>query len=255
VGRIRTVKPELFLDEDLFDLETKSRLPIRLSYTGLTTQADREGRFPWKPRTLKAAILPHDELDFEEVLNVIKDSGRVEKYTVDGLEFGWIRSFRRHQVINNRERASTLPKAPSDPHESTMPEVNSVEGLARGAAVGRVQRTRDAFRKAGQASAGIWPDASTTGAIPVTTHDMRRVIDGLRVLSDKTTRGARVPQGREGNKEGNKEGNGASHNPEEQNPNEEQKPNQREELVQELQQRVNEIEAQQHLEHLRDRSA
>jgi hypothetical protein len=225
MGRIRTVKPELFLDEDLFDLETKSRLPIRLSYIGLTTQADREGRFAWKPRTLKAAILPHDGLDFEEVLNVIKDSGRVEKYTVDGLEFGWIRSFRQHQVINNRERASTLPKAPCDPHESTMPEPNNaVEGNARGAAgaAGRVNRTLDRFDKAverrGWVAGEARSDASTTGAIPVTTHDMRRVIDGLRVLSDKSTRGARVPQGREGNKEQGREGNVASQIPKNKTP-------------------------------------
>jgi hypothetical protein len=114
MGRIRTVKPETFLSEDLFDLERVSKVPVRLAYIGLWTVADREGRFEWKPRQLKAAILPHDRLDFAKVLDALETSGRVERYTVDGCEYGWIRSWKRHQVINNKERDSVIPIAPAE---------------------------------------------------------------------------------------------------------------------------------------------
>ena len=114
MGRIRTVKPETFLSEDLFDLERASKVPVRLAYIGLWTVADREGRFEWKPRQLKAAILPHDQLDFAKVLDALERSGRVERYTVDGREYGWIRSWKHHQVINNKERDSVIPIAPGE---------------------------------------------------------------------------------------------------------------------------------------------
>lgn len=54
MSRIRTVKPELFKHEELFDAEQNSKLPLRLAFIGLFTVADREGRFKWRPRTLKA---------------------------------------------------------------------------------------------------------------------------------------------------------------------------------------------------------
>jgi hypothetical protein len=114
MGRIRTVKPETFLSEDLFDLERVSKVPVRLAYIGLWTVADREGRFEWKPRQLKAAILPHDQLDFAKVLDALERSGRLERYSVDGREYGWIRSWKRHQIVNNKERESVIPIAPGE---------------------------------------------------------------------------------------------------------------------------------------------
>jgi hypothetical protein len=114
MGRIRTIKPEFFLDEELFDLEKQSRLPIRLAYAGLWTQVDREGRFEWRARTLKAAILPHDNANFEKILDSLEKSGKVERYSHDGREYGRIRSWKRHQVINNKERNSVLPPSESE---------------------------------------------------------------------------------------------------------------------------------------------
>jgi hypothetical protein len=114
MGRIRTVKPETFLNEDLFDLERVSKVPVRLAYIALWTVADREGRFEWKPRQLKAAILPHDHLDFAKVLDALERSGRVERYSVDGRDYGWIRSWKRHQIVNNKERPSVIPIAPGE---------------------------------------------------------------------------------------------------------------------------------------------
>jgi hypothetical protein len=114
MGRIRPVKPETFLNEDLFDLERVSKLPVRLAYMGLWTVTDREGRFEWQPRQPKTGILPHDRLYFAKVLDVLERSGRVERYTVDGREYEWIRSWKRHQVINNKERQSVILDAPGE---------------------------------------------------------------------------------------------------------------------------------------------
>jgi hypothetical protein len=113
-SRIRTIKPEFFLHEGLFDLEVETSLPVRVAFAGLWTCADREGRFRWRPRSLKACILPFDNLDFARVLDALGSHGFVTKYIVGDDEYGLIPSFTRHQVINNRESDSELPAPPED---------------------------------------------------------------------------------------------------------------------------------------------
>lgn len=115
MARIRTVKPELFKHEDLYDLEASTGLPIRVAFIGLFTCCDKQGRFKWRPRTLKLDVLPHDEVDFSRVLDALGTRGFVRKYEVDGEEYGVIPTFSKHQVINNRESESEIP----EPDESS----------------------------------------------------------------------------------------------------------------------------------------
>jgi hypothetical protein len=110
MARIRTIKPEFFGHEQLFDLERDSGLPARLSFAGLWTQCDREGRFDWRPRTLKAAILPFDDIDFSRVLDALASGGFVVRYALGGEEYGYIPSWKKHQFVNNKERQSYRPK-------------------------------------------------------------------------------------------------------------------------------------------------
>lgn len=107
--RIRTVKPEFFNHESLFDLEYESSLPIRLAFIGLWCAADRDGRFKWEPRRLGVQILPFDGIDFSRVLDALMTRGFIHKYGDDIGVYGVIPSFGKHQVINNRERDSELP--------------------------------------------------------------------------------------------------------------------------------------------------
>jgi hypothetical protein len=110
MGRIRTVKPELFKHGELFDAEQESGLPLRLAFIALFTCCDREGRFKWRPRELKVDCLPHDTVDFSRVLDALATRGFVVRYAdTAGVEYGCIPSFGRHQVINNREKDSELP--------------------------------------------------------------------------------------------------------------------------------------------------
>lgn len=109
MARIRTIKPEFFRHEDLYELEKATRLPIRLAYAGLWTCCDREGRFKWRPRSLKVEVLPYDDCDFSRVLDALATRGFVVKYRVSGEDYGHVPSFHAHQFINNREAPSTIP--------------------------------------------------------------------------------------------------------------------------------------------------
>jgi len=144
MGRIRTIKPEFFLHEDLYDLEVETGLPIRVAFAGLWCQADRMGRFRWRPRALKAQVLPFDDCDFSRVLHALTTRGFILKYASNGEEFGCIPGFLKHQVVNNREAASILPdpdasncqidtstRAPRVPHACPTPLVQD-QGEGKG---------------------------------------------------------------------------------------------------------------------------
>lgn len=109
MARIRTVKPELFRHEALFEAEQESGLPLRLAFIGLFTVCDREGIFRWKPRQLKLDVMPYDGHDFSRVLDALATRGFVIHYACGSDEYGVIPSFLRHQVINNREKSSDFP--------------------------------------------------------------------------------------------------------------------------------------------------
>ena len=120
MSRIRTIKPEFFKHEPLYELEAETRLPIRLAFAGLWTVCDREGRFHWRPRSIKAEVLPYDDVDFSSVLDALALYGFVRKYSYKGEYFGWIPSWNHHQAINGREPKSHLP----EPQESQFVQVS-----------------------------------------------------------------------------------------------------------------------------------
>jgi hypothetical protein len=110
VARIRTIKPEFFRHEALYEAERETGLPLRIAFAGLWTAADRAGRFRWSPRQLKLDCLPYDECDFSRVLDALTTRGFIVRYAVEGKEYGHIPSWSAHQVINNREKPSEIPE-------------------------------------------------------------------------------------------------------------------------------------------------
>lgn len=105
VARIRTIKPEFFTSEDIVSLSPLARL----FYVSLWCEADREGRFEWKPRTFKLRYLPGDNCDVDMLGSELTDAGLVVLYEADGKTYAEIPSFTKHQIINNREAESLIP--------------------------------------------------------------------------------------------------------------------------------------------------
>ncbi|MBX3499374.1 MAG: hypothetical protein KF889_08025 [Alphaproteobacteria bacterium] len=131
MARIRTIKPEFFRHHGLWTAERESGLPLRVAFAGLWCAADREGRFRWQPLVLKLDVLPFDDVDFAAVLEALLKHGFVRRYAVDGAAYGVIPSFARHQLINNREKPSTLP-APVDDACGTREGNAEAEGEREG---------------------------------------------------------------------------------------------------------------------------
>ena len=102
MARIRTIKPEFFTSEDIVALSPLARL----LYIAIWCEADKEGRLTWKPRTMKLRYFPADDCDIDALARELVASGLVIPYG-DGLAY--IPAFAKHQHINPRETASTLP--------------------------------------------------------------------------------------------------------------------------------------------------
>jgi hypothetical protein len=114
MARIRTVKPEFFKHYDLFKAEEECGLPLRVAFSGLWCCADKEGRFKWQPAQLKLDVLPYDDVNFEDVLNVLERHEFIVKYSVDNKWFGCIPTLPEHQRFSGKEAQfeSKLPPPP-----------------------------------------------------------------------------------------------------------------------------------------------
>lgn len=119
MARIRTIKPEFFTSEDIVSMTPLARL----LYVALWCEADREGRFEWKPKTFKLRYLPGDSCDVDLLAGELIDSGLVILYEVDGKTFAEIPSFTKHQVINNRESEGLIPPRVTHASPTRQPRV------------------------------------------------------------------------------------------------------------------------------------
>ena len=112
--RARNIKPGFFLNEELAEVPFEARL----LFIGLWSYADREGRFEWRPKRIKAEIFPYDNIEITDFLRYLTDKNFVSQYQVDGCLYGVIENFKKHQRPHPTERPSTIP--PPDNGESTL---------------------------------------------------------------------------------------------------------------------------------------
>jgi len=110
VSRIRTIKPQFFTDDIIAELPPLARL----LFIGMWTLADREGRLEDRAKRIKVEILPYDDTDVDELLQILADRHFITRYTVDFHRYIQIRTFEKHQILNPRESPSVIPKNGTD---------------------------------------------------------------------------------------------------------------------------------------------
>lgn len=118
MARIRTIKPSFFASEDV------SALPLRarLTWIGLWTHCDDQGRCKDNVRLIKAAVWPLDDVslrELEEDLDTLAGAGRIVRYESDGQRCLAVVNWDAHQVIN-RPTPSKLPAPPNPLHHNSL---------------------------------------------------------------------------------------------------------------------------------------
>lgn len=105
MARIRSIKPEFFLNDQLAPLPFQ----WRLLFIGLWTQADRNGRLEDRPLKLKAALFPNDDLDVNDGLCCLANEKLITRYERDGVRYVAIPTWSKHQQPHVREKDGIIP--------------------------------------------------------------------------------------------------------------------------------------------------
>jgi hypothetical protein len=121
--RIRTIKPIFFLNDTLAECSPLARL----FFIGLWCAADCEGRLEFRPKRLKAEILPFDDVCITELVAELEQKGFVITYHGDGSCILQVVTFRKHQRITGSEAEadSTLPPPPAKLETSVVSNVET----------------------------------------------------------------------------------------------------------------------------------
>ena len=105
MARARNIKPGFFQNDLLAEITPLGRL----LFAGLWTIADRAGRLEDRPKRIKAAVLPYDECDVDELLSELEQKAFVVRYCVESERFIQVQNFVKHQNPHCKEPESTIP--------------------------------------------------------------------------------------------------------------------------------------------------
>lgn len=108
--RIRNIKPDFFTSEKVTSLPFRARL----TWIGLWTYCDDEGRCRDNARLIKAAVYPLDDLSDEDIQNDLDSLLEVElirRYSYDGKGYLYIPGWEEHQYVS-KPTPSKLPDPP-----------------------------------------------------------------------------------------------------------------------------------------------
>ena len=105
MARARNIKPGFFSNEELVELSFSTRL----LFIGLWTLADREGRMEDKPKRIKMALFPADDLNIDSALDELQKSGFLLRYEHDGARYIQVLAFNKHQNPHRDEKPSLIP--------------------------------------------------------------------------------------------------------------------------------------------------
>lgn len=125
MARIRTIKPSFFTSLTITELP----LSARLTFIGLWTYADDEGRGVDDPRLVKAEVWPLDDdmtaRKIDRDLARLAADGLIIRYQVGGRRFLQITNWGEHQRVNrptpSKHPAPTLESTMSAPAQITEP--------------------------------------------------------------------------------------------------------------------------------------
>ncbi len=123
MARIRTIKPQFWLNEELATVPRDTRL----LFIGLWNLSDDRGVFEWKPGQIKVQLFPYDadltKSDIEKHLEALVTIGDIVKFDEDNKSYGFVINFSKHQEIKNPSKwafTETIPTLPND-HPSPTP--------------------------------------------------------------------------------------------------------------------------------------
>lgn len=100
MARSRNIKPSFFNNDLLAEIEPLGRI----FFIGLWTVADFKGDLEWRPKKLKAQLLPYDNCSLENIAINLDQNGFIRFYSVQGKTYLNIVNFAKHQNPHRNEK-------------------------------------------------------------------------------------------------------------------------------------------------------
>ncbi|WP_156132357.1 hypothetical protein [Paraburkholderia terrae] len=104
----------------------------RLTFAGLLTLADREGRLEDRPGRIKADLFAYDanlgDPEVDQFLALLDEADLIVRYEVDGEQIIQITKWKKHQRPHPREVQSVLPSPPANPRQTRKPNLRQTQG-------------------------------------------------------------------------------------------------------------------------------
>lgn len=194
MARIRTIKPSFFNSEDVSELPLRARL----TWIGLWTHCDDQGRTKDNVKLIKAAVWPLDNVslrDVEEDLATLADHGRIVRYQVGGRRYLAVVNWHEHQKIN-KPTPSRIPPPPKDGGPPPNPDP---EGLTEdsGSTPGEVTepsgKPPEGKGREGKGEEGISPRARVREATRWLRDRYRLTDDEAQQVIGEVQARARIP--------------------------------------------------------------
>lgn len=166
MARARNIKPGFFANESLVELPFSTRL----LFIGLWTVADRAGRLEDRPKRIKMAVFPADDLDVDAALTELASAGFLIRYEASGAKFIQISAFDKHQHPHKDEKASIIP-APCGHGASPVLIPNSQGGNPADSLILRLSDPLSSSPDGDVSPAKAVDDVPAVAAPPVCPHE------------------------------------------------------------------------------------
>jgi hypothetical protein len=114
IARIRSIKPEFWVSEQIAECSTNARL----TFIGLSNFCDDHGVHPAKPKTLKAELYPMDDFSSADVAGWMAELtrvGLVAEFESEGEQFWHVTGLDKHQKIDRPSFKYPSPPPPNSP--------------------------------------------------------------------------------------------------------------------------------------------
>lgn len=105
MARSRNIKPGFFQNEVLAEMD----FATRLLFIGLWTEADRDGKLEDRPKKIKMAVFPADNVDVDAMLTTLHKGELITRYKSGELSLIKINKWAKHQSPHHTEKQSVLP--------------------------------------------------------------------------------------------------------------------------------------------------
>jgi len=130
MARTRNIKPGFFKNDELAECS----LAARLLFAGLWCIADKAGRLEYRPKRIKADVMPFDNVDVDELVTELANRTFLAVYLHGNCKYLQILNFEKHQRPHPKEPDSVIPAMPcnytAEQDFSTAEQDKKTEGCA-----------------------------------------------------------------------------------------------------------------------------